>query len=95
MRYDWWTYAKSMIQRYKSGNVSDAEKNAVEAAIDVTKELMGGEDRLKIIELVFWERTHTLDGAAMQIPCGWRTAQRWQADFIMEVAKNFCCNGLI
>lgn len=95
MRYDWWTYAKSIIRRYRSGNVNEAEKNAVDTAIETTKEMIGGDDRLKVIELVFWARTHTLGGAAMQIPCAWRTAQRWQADFIMEVAKNFRCNGLV
>lgn len=95
MRYDWWSYAKSMIRRYKHGNVNEAEKNAVEAAIDVTKERINGYDMLKVIDLVFWDRTHTLDGAALQIPCSWKTAQRWQAEFIMEVAKNFNCKGLV
>lgn len=95
MRYDWWTYAKSMIRRYKRGYVNEAERNAVDSAIDATKERIGGDDMLKVIELVFWDRTHTLDGAALQIPCSWRTAQRWQAEFIMEVARNFNCKGLI
>lgn len=95
MKYFWWSYVKSIIRRYKTGDTNEAERNAVNAAIDVAKERIYGDDMLKVIELVFWNQTHTLEGAALQIPCCWRTAQRWQSEFIMEVARNFNCNGLI
>ena len=36
----------------------------------------------------------SLHGAAITIPCDYETAKRWQQQFIREVAKNFCCNGL-
>lgn len=94
MRYNWWGYAKDMIRRYPLGAVNQNEANAVNAAIAATERLPNGPARLKVIELVLWKGTHTLEGAALQIPCSERTARYWQADFIKLVAKNFCCNGL-
>lgn len=91
-RYDWWGYVKGMIRRYPDGYVNEKEAAAVKSAIDGTNQMNNGDDRLKIIDLVFWKRTHTLPGAAMQIPCSERTARRWHTEFIKEVAKNF---GLI
>jgi len=36
--------------------------------------------------MVFWRRSHTLDGAALSIPCSYRTAQRYHSEFILLVA---------
>lgn len=94
MRYDWWSYVKSVIRKYGKGNTNTDEEKAVNAAIDATNALPDAEHRMKVISMVFWDRTHTIQGAADSIPCSWATAQRWQSDFIVEVAKNFSCNGL-
>ena len=95
-RYGWWGYVKDMIRRYRTGDVSQSEKDAVDAAIAATEQMQNGPARLMVIDLVLWKGTHTLEGAALEVPCGERTAQQWHADFIKEVAKNFCCfNGLI
>lgn len=94
MRYSWWGYVKDMIRRYPTSNANANETSAVYAAIKTTERMPNGESRLKVIEMVLWDGTHTLGGAALQIPCSERTARRWQWDFIMETAKNFCCNGL-
>ena len=65
------------------------EYESVQAAIEQTERMRSGADRLKIIRLVFWECTYTLPGAALQVPCSERVAQRWHADFIKDVARNF------
>ncbi len=65
------------------------EKQAVEAAIDQTKDIPTGEEQLKVIDLVYWKNTHTLRGAAMEIPCHYETARHWHTDFVKRVAKNF------
>jgi len=84
---------KDVIRAYP-GDVTFEEKMAVELAIKQIQALPDGYDRLRFIELVFWKR-HTVAGAAIKIPCSERTAQRWHADFIRRVAKNFICeNGL-
>lgn len=93
-RYRWWGYVKDMIRRYPD-DVNENEKNAVDAAIEITEHMPNGQARLKVIDLVLWKGTHTLAGAALAIPCGERTARRWLHSFVTEAAKNFNCNGLV
>ena len=65
------------------------EFEAVRRAVEATERMRGGVDRLKIINLVFWKRSHTLEGAALTIPCHYKTAQKWHRDFIELVAKYY------
>lgn len=68
------------------------EYEAVKRAIAATERMTASRDRLKIIKLVFWDRSHTLDGAARMIPCSYRTARRYHSEFIMAAAS---CYGLL
>lgn len=95
MRYAWWSYIKNIIQQYYAGDGVPFEIMAVQKAIEATEKLPNGQARLKVIDLVLWKRTHTLEGASLQIPCCERTARYWQSDFIKLVAKNFKCDSLI
>lgn len=92
-RYRWWGYAKAMLRAYPD-DVTQEERNAIEAAIQETMELADGKDRIKVVDLVFFKGTHKLAGAAMQIPCSIDTAQKYHADFIRKVGDNFSCHGL-
>jgi len=65
------------------------EYEAVKRAVETTARLRTGEDRLCMIDLVFWSQTHTLQGAAFRIHCSYRTAVRYHSDFILLVAKNY------
>lgn len=87
-RYGWWGYAKWMIRSYKSGTLMTRDEiSAVEAAIEETKQLIDGSERLRLIDLVLWKRTHTLQGAAMVVYVSERTAQEWNRQFIYLVAE--------
>ncbi len=68
------------------------EYEAVDAAVRYTQGLANGEARLQVIDLVLWRRSHTLEGAALAIPCSISSAWRWHGDFIRRVAK---CYGLL
>lgn len=59
--------------------------DAVEQALDVSSRLTSGLSRVKLIELVYFTRRFTLDGAAMQIPCSVQTAWTWNNDFLLLV----------
>lgn len=93
-RYGWWGYAKHMIRRYPD-RTNENETRAVAAAIAETERMYAGGDRLNIAKMVLLDGSHTLAGAALQIPVSERTAQRYHADFIRCVGKHFKCNGLI
>ena len=68
------------------------EYEAVRMAIVATERMKSSRDRLKVIDLVFWKRSHTLEGAALMVPCSISTAWRWHGDFIRLVAR---CYGLL
>ena len=65
------------------------EYEAVRRAIQTTGHYPNGGDRLKVIRLVLWDRSHTLEGAAMIVPCSIRHAKEWHGDFIRLVALYF------
>ena len=69
--------------------INRREMEAVRKAIEETRRLDTGEERLRMIRLVFWDRTHTLEGAAMTCHVSYVTARRWHGKFIRCVAEKF------
>lgn len=65
------------------------EWEAVDAAIKSTRYAADGEEKLQMIDLVYWHKTHTLEGASQVLHRSWRTVAQWHGDFIREVAKNY------
>lgn len=62
------------------------EYDAVKRAIAVTERLKTGKDRMKLVDLVFWKQSHTLQGAAMKVNISYDTAVGYHRDFIMLTA---------
>jgi RinA family phage transcriptional activator len=60
--------------------------DAVDEAIRRTLAKANGQDIMKVIDLVYFQKTHTLAGAAMEIPISENQAGRWNGDFIRLVA---------
>lgn len=63
------------------------EYESVRRAVAYTKKLGTGEDRIELIDMVFWKRSHTLNGAAYKLNLSERTAQRYHGEFIKSVAS--------
>lgn len=63
------------------------EYEAVRAAIRDTAKLPNGDTRLKIIELVYWKRSHTLWGAGREVGYSYAQVKRFQEKFICLVAE--------
>lgn len=94
LHYPWWSYIKSIIRAYPDrggkelAGVAKREYEAVQAAIEATERTESAAVRLKIIQLVHFDRTHTLEGAALMVPCSRSWAAKLQRDFFEEVARN-------
>lgn len=93
--YSWWSYIQEIVREYprkddsqKVSTVAEREDDAVQEALEATEHMTDGQNRLKLIRLIHWDRTHTLDGAALVIPCSRRTAAYWQREFFEMVARN-------
>jgi len=61
---------------------------AVHKAVETTKRLPDGAQRLALIEKVEWRKTHTLYGAASAIGWHYATAKLKRQDFVRLVGKN-------
>ena len=70
-------------------STSQREYEAVKRAKETTERYNNGRDRLKIIKLVLWDSTHTIEGAAIQVPCSEATAKRYHGEFIRMVASYY------
>ena len=93
-KYPWGGYVREILRRYPD-YTTEAEAAAVTSAIAQTGQMPDGQRRLSVIGMVFFRKTHTLHGAALEASCSYATAKRWQQAFIREVACNFKCNSLI
>lgn len=92
--YPWWGHVKAIIRAYSGqigkdlSRVETMNYEAVKAAIEATQRMDNGEARMKVIRLVHFDRTHTVEGAALTVPCSERTAANWQRKFFEMVARN-------
>ncbi len=69
--------------------INRRELEAVQKAVEETRALPNGKERLEMVRLVFWKKTHTLEGAAMTCHVSYITARRWHGEFIKDVARAF------
>lgn len=65
------------------------EYEAVHKALESIGAYENGESRLRLVQLVFWQRTHTIEGAAQLLHVSKRTALRWHQSLIRLVAQNY------
>lgn len=61
--------------------------DAVDEAIRRTMEKPNGADIMRVIDMVYFARTHTIAGAAREIPISEIQAGRWNGTFIRLVAE--------
>lgn len=59
----------------------------VNALLETVDQMPDARSKRKIIEIVYFKKSHTLQGAALQISVGERTAQRWNAQIMDAVEK--------
>ena len=90
----WWGYMKYIVRKYGTGRepASDLERRELEAvrrAVDETFRTRDGASRIEFIEMIYWRRSHSLQGAAMKIGISERTGLRWHGEFIKTVAAEF------
>ncbi len=58
---------------------------AVEMAVAMQERQPNGDDRLKMIRLVYWQRTHTLAGAALECHYSEEAVKRWTLEILTAV----------
>lgn len=61
---------------------------AVDTAVQITRQYPNGDKRLKIIDLLIWKNSHTMDGAAMVTHYSRDAVKDFHAAFLSLVAVN-------
>ena len=71
--------------------INRRELEAVRQAIEETRTLPNGEERLEMVRLVFWDKTkaYTLEGASLKMYWSERKLAEWHGAFIRCVARKF------
>lgn len=94
-RFRWWQYAIKMVQDYPelndAINLSEGDqrdRNAVAGAIETTIQQPQGEQRMTLIDAVYWgSAKRTIKEAAAQLSIADTVAESWHGEFIREVGK--------
>lgn len=91
-KYYWYTHVRRTVENYPHRLQADTEQgrlalSAIEKVIESTKAMQDGEDRIKLINMLYWRKSHTIDGAAHRLHISNRTAWRWVKRFIYDVAR--------
>ena len=61
---------------------------AIERAIEQTRAQKDGEQRLRLVDLKYWQGGLTDEGIMMHICIGKTTFYRWKKEFIISVGEN-------
>ena len=67
--------------------VKQREYEAVRRAIECTKAMKNGEHRIRIVDMVYWKKSHTVEGAAMRVGYSVDRGKQIHGDFVRLVAK--------
>ena len=59
--------------------------SAVEFMMRMQSAYPNGQERMRMIKLVYFQRTHTLEGAAMECNYSDRTVKRWNTEILTAV----------
>lgn len=65
------------------------EFDAVDKAVELTRNDENGDIRLEVVKLTMWKSSHTIDGAALKLNLSARTARRYRWLFIMLVGYTY------
>lgn len=91
-KYYWNGIVKKMIMQYPelqndTSTQAAIYKNAIDTALEETKQLPDGELRIKAIQKVYLDKTMTIEGVAIELNYSFRTMQRWLNSFVNLVGK--------
>lgn len=90
------TYIKRMLKSYPEIKRKPPEQrmrneqrrvDAVDGVISLVEHMEDGEKITTLIKRVYFDKTHTLYGAAVLVPVSERTAQRWNKQVIQMMVK--------
>jgi len=86
--YYWFTFLQRTLERFPDKLVQDDTYQSNLALVAIRKTIeeircgRDGEDKVKLIEMVYFKKSHSVDGASLVLHVSERTAHRWNSEFI-------------
>ena len=85
----WWNYVRRVLYDFPVMDPEkEADKKEYEAVLSALQEWPTCSDTYRLVDAVFFKKTHTISGAAMKVLLSERTARRRVNAFIESVGKN-------
>lgn len=88
-RNDWYGSVKGFIMRYyrikKETEMQKRICDSVDVVLKDTRNMDNGSERIKAIEMILIDKTHTIDGVVLELHYSRRTVQSWISDFVKKV----------
>ena len=87
---DWRRQARKALREYprakkRAGDGDRVLIEAVERALWMQSIYPNAAERRRMVELVYFRRTHTMDGAAMECHYSRETVQKWNIEILSAV----------
>lgn len=76
-----------MIAVRELPTVEQREYESVRQAIECTKAMKNGKLRIRIVDMVYWKKSHNVAGAAMRVGYSVDRGKQIHGDFVRLVAK--------
>lgn len=84
---DWRKQARKALREYPRAKKRGDRRiaRAVETAIRMQRQYYNGDARVKMMELVYFNQTHTLAGAAVETEYSIETVKKWNLEIMAAV----------
>lgn len=90
-KYYWFSLIQKVLRHYPAiddGSIQGAVfANAIRLAMKETEAMPDGERRLELIRMLYFRKSHNVEGAAMALYISEHTAINWNQKFVYSVAK--------
>ncbi len=92
-KYYWYSMVKKMVMKYPQIKEENSIQTsiyvmAIEKSLEETGRLQNGEERVKAIRKIYFERKKTYAGVAQEMNYSERTIRNWTSSFINLCGKN-------
>lgn len=77
--------AKAALKNYPDQSGDSSEARAVKGALEKQMQYYNGDARLRMVELVYFKKTHTLAGASVDTGYSMETINRWNTEILAAV----------
>ena len=83
---DWKKEAKKALRAYPKAKARGDDTSAIDIALEQQKAYYNGAERMRMVDLVYFRRSHTITGAAMEVQYSPEAVQRWNAELVHAAA---------